>query len=79
MPGSGSMRPFLIASKKPLRALGNDTQIARFDPQGSLLGKRDRETVVRVTIDSLGNLKLAEVASSSGVAYLDAEAVEHID
>ena len=68
--------PFFDRLKKTIaRTWAPDTQIARFDPQGSLLGKRDRETVVRVTIDSLGNLKLAEVASSSGVAYLDAEAV----
>jgi len=49
-------------------------QIARFDPQGSLLGQKDRVTVLSVTIDAHGRLETLQVAHSSGVAYLDEEA-----
>lgn len=51
-----------------------NAQIARFDPQGALLGQQDRVTVMSVTIDPEGKLKAAVVANSSGVAYLDEEA-----
>jgi TonB family protein len=49
-------------------------QIARHDPQGSLLGQKDRVTVMSVTIDGQGKLKHLAVANSSGIAYLDEEA-----
>lgn len=49
-------------------------QIARYDPQGTLLGQKDRVTVLSVTIDNQGRLKTLQVANSSGVAYLDEEA-----
>lgn len=49
-------------------------QIARFDPQGVLLGQKDRVTVLSVTIDPEGKLKGLQIANSSGVVYLDEEA-----
>lgn len=49
-------------------------QIARFDPQGVLLGKKDRITVLQVTIDRSGSLRELKVTDQSGVAYLDDEA-----
>lgn len=50
-------------------------QISRYDPQGALIGQRDRVTVMSVTIDRRGFLKELSVAENSGVAYLDEEAV----
>jgi protein TonB len=49
-------------------------QIARYDPQGLLLGHEDRVTVMRVSINPKGNLISLVLAHSSGVAYLDEEA-----
>jgi len=49
-------------------------QVTRHDPQGVLLGHKDRVTVMSVTIDKLGQLKNIALAHSSGVAYLDDEA-----
>jgi TonB family protein len=49
-------------------------QIERFDPQGTLLGQKDRVTILSVTIDPKGKLKALHIALSSGVAYLDEEA-----
>lgn len=51
-----------------------NTQINRYDPQGQLLGRQNRTTVVTVTIDKSGNLSELKLAGSSGVAYLDEEA-----
>lgn len=50
------------------------SQIARFDPQGALLGNMDRVTVLSVTIDKEGRLAELLVSEPSGVAYLDEEA-----
>jgi TonB family protein len=50
------------------------TQIARFDPQGVLLGQQDRVTVLQVTIDRKGDLRDLKITAQSGVAYLDDEA-----
>ena len=49
-------------------------QIARYDPTGSLLGLKDRITVIRVSIDRTGSLQSVSLVESSGVAYLDEEA-----
>ncbi len=49
-------------------------QIERFDPQGTLLGNKDRVTVLEVTIDKSGELVDVNMESNSGVAYLDSEA-----
>lgn len=49
-------------------------QIARNDPNGILIGHKDRVTVLDVTINRQGYLTNIDVTSSSGVAYLDAEA-----
>lgn len=51
-----------------------NVQISRFDPQGQLLGQKDRTTVMSVTIDAEGKLRNLKVAQTSGVAYLDEEA-----
>jgi TonB family protein len=50
-------------------------QIARYDPQGQLLGNKDRVTILRITIDQNGNLTNLELQKSSQVAYLDEEAL----
>ena len=50
------------------------SQIARFDPQGSLLGQKDRITILQVTIDRQGNLRDLKITNQSGVSYLDDEA-----
>lgn len=50
-------------------------QIQRFDPSGSMLGHKDRTTVMQVTIDKEGKLSALNVATSSGVSYLDDEAI----
>ena len=50
-------------------------QIAKYDPQGLLLGNKDRVTILSVTIDQNGNLTNLEVQKSSQVAYLDEEAL----
>lgn len=49
-------------------------QIKRFDPQGSLLGQKDRVTVLQVTIDRNGYLRDLKITDQSGVSYLDDEA-----
>ncbi len=49
-------------------------QIMRFDPQGVLLGKKDRVTVLTVTIDRSGTLRNLKIIDHSGVIYLDEEA-----
>jgi TonB family protein len=49
-------------------------QITRHDPDGTILGQKDRVTIVKVTIDAAGRLTDVSVLSSSGVAYLDEEA-----
>jgi TonB family protein len=54
-------------------------QISRYDPQGKLLGYKDRVTTMSVTIDSEGNIKKLAVLDSSGVAYLDEEAEQAIE
>ncbi|HXW60509.1 MAG TPA: energy transducer TonB [Myxococcota bacterium] len=50
-------------------------EIERQDPRGSMLGQRDRVTVMQVTIDKGGKMTALSVANSSGVTYLDDEAV----
>lgn len=57
------------------RTWSPNAQIARFDPRGVMLGQMDRVTVMLVTIDSLGKLTELSVANSSGVSYLDDEAM----
>lgn len=49
-------------------------QIARFDPNGVLLGQKDRVTVLLVTIDRKGFLRDLKITDQSGVNYLDEEA-----
>jgi TonB family protein len=50
-------------------------QISRYDPQGLLLGQRDRVTIISITIDKNGSLKKLDIINESGVAYLDEEAI----
>lgn len=51
-------------------------QIKHYDPAGALIGKQNRLTVLDVTIDSSGNLLSTEIKTSSGVFYLDDEALK---
>jgi TonB family protein len=46
------------------------------DPTGSIYGGRDRYTVLTITLDQGGRLKDAFVEKSSGVDFLDVEAVK---
>ncbi len=50
--------------------------IRRYDPQGKLLGKQSRTTVVEVTLDPNGNLLNASIQTPSGVFYLDEAALQ---
>jgi TonB family protein len=50
-------------------------QVRRFDPNGALFGRRDRVTVVEISIDKQGNVVMAKVKKPSGVFYLDEEAL----
>ncbi len=52
-----------------------DRQIRRFDPKGSLLGHKERVTVLSITIGRDGNVTRLSVIDGSGVAYLDDEAL----
>ncbi len=56
------------------RVWAPNLQISRYDPQGQLLGQKDRTTIMSVTIDFEGKLRDLKVAQTSGVAYLDEEA-----
>lgn len=53
-------------------------QIQAFDPQGNLLGVKDRITLMRIVIDQKGNIIEAYITKSSDVAYLDQEAMTAI-
>ncbi len=46
------------------------------DPSGQIYGGRDRYTIVNVTLDANGRLKDTYVEKSSGVDFLDLEAVK---
>lgn len=50
-------------------------QIRRFDPRGTLIGRQDRLTVVKVTIDKSGKVIGTQIGKTSGVDYLDEEAL----
>lgn len=52
-----------------------NSQIYRYDPDGSMLGHLDRITVMEVTIDKQGSLTALYIAHSSGINYLDDEAL----
>jgi TonB family protein len=51
-------------------------QLRLRDPSGSIYGGRDRYTVLTVTLDEGGRLKDAFVEKSSGVDFLDLEAIK---
>ncbi|MBM4387786.1 MAG: energy transducer TonB, partial [Deltaproteobacteria bacterium] len=46
------------------------------DPYGKIYGFKDRLTILRVTIDSDGNLKRLETVKECGLDFLDIEAVK---
>lgn len=46
------------------------------DPTGSIYGGRDRATLVHVTLDEAGQLKEVYVQKSSGLDFLDLEAIK---
>jgi TonB family protein len=48
----------------------------RHDPYGNIYGVKDRYTVLNVVLDSQGHLSDVTVARSSGVGFLDDEAVQ---
>ncbi len=50
-------------------------QMRRYDPGAALIGKQDRMTILEITLDGLGNVVSTQIKSSSGVFYLDDEAV----
>lgn len=50
-------------------------QIKRYDPGAALIGKQDRMTVLEITLDNAGNVTGTEIKNSSGVFYLDDEAI----
>jgi hypothetical protein len=50
----------------------------RHDPQGSVYGYRDRETLVLVTLDCLGELLSTILLEESGARFLDELAVDSI-
>ncbi len=51
---------------------------ARFDPTHAIHGYQNRYTVVFITLDDKGNLQDAEVSRSSGVGFLDEEALSAV-
>ncbi len=50
--------------------------ILKYDPYGNIYGNKDRLTIVKVRIDSGGNLKEIDVSQSSGIDFLDKVAVD---
>ncbi len=54
-------------------------ELARRDPTGSVYAGRDRHTVLTVTIDRDGRLKDVFVSKSSGLDFLDLEAVRSFE
>src|SRR5690606_23807551 len=50
-------------------------KLRRRDPTGAVYGGKDRVTVLSVTLDSEGNLQDVDVTRSSGLDFLDEEAV----
>ncbi len=50
--------------------------ILKYDPYGNIYGNKDRLTIVKVKIDSTGNLKDVDVSQSSGVEFLDKVALD---
>lgn len=51
-------------------------QLRLRDPSGQIYGGRDRYTILAVTLDEKGRLKEAAVEKSSGLDFLDLEAVK---
>jgi len=52
------------------------SEVSRRDPSGNIYGSRDRVTVLNVTLNAEGNLKAVAIQRSSGVDFLDDEAVQ---
>jgi TonB family protein len=50
-------------------------QLSKRDPYGNIYGTRDRLTVLKVTLDSQGNLMGAIIQKGSGIDFLDSEAI----
>jgi TonB family protein len=51
-------------------------EITRRDPSGNIYGNRDRNTLLAITLDADGHLRDAYVEKSSGLDFLDLEAVK---
>ncbi len=72
--------PFFIRVQKQVEDRWNPARlVAERDPSGNIYGFRDRETLVRVVLDRNGSLRRAYVVSSSGVDFLDDEAVAALE
>jgi TonB family protein len=52
-----------------------NTQLRRRDPTGSIYSGRDRYTLVNVTLDEKGMIQEIRVEKSSGLDFLDLEAI----
>lgn len=52
------------------------SEYMRRDPSGNIYGQRSRRTVLSVTLNSKGDLTGVEVAQSSGLDFLDREAID---
>ncbi|MEI6804959.1 MAG: TonB family protein [Myxococcaceae bacterium] len=50
-------------------------QMRRYDPAGALIGKQDHMTVLEITLDKTGTVIDTQIKTSSGVFYLDDEAI----
>jgi TonB family protein len=50
-------------------------ELSKRDPTGSIYGARDRDTLLSITLDARGNLRDAFVEKSSGLDFLDLEAI----
>ena len=51
------------------------TTLRQRDPSGEIYGGRDRYTILHVTLDTRGSLQNVQVEKSSGLDFLDQEAV----
>jgi TonB family protein len=52
------------------------SEYMRRDPSGNIYGQRSRRTILSVTLNAKGDLTGVEVAQSSGLDFLDREAVD---
>jgi len=51
------------------------SKLRRRDPTGEIYGRRSRRTSLSITLDSKGYVTSVEISKSSGVGFIDNEAV----